>query len=188
MTLILVSGPVVEPATVAEVKLDARIDSNDFDSSIATLIQAARETAESLTGRAFITQTWQLVLDAFPVAEIKVGKLPIQSIASITYVDTSGATQTIDPSDYTLDAVTGPGWVLPAAGYSWPATFGAANTVRVTFVTGYGDLAEDVPAGLRSWIRASAAQAIQQQTNPSEVTVKTQFVDRLLDQFRVYGI
>ena len=30
-----------------------------------------RQTAEHLTGRAFVTQTWELRLDAFPAAEIE---------------------------------------------------------------------------------------------------------------------
>jgi len=76
MTLRLITAPSAEPATVDEVKLDARIDGPELDATIELLIKAARQRCEDLTGRALITQTWELVLDEFPVDGIRVGKLP----------------------------------------------------------------------------------------------------------------
>ena len=70
MPLIDVSGPSGEPVTSAEIKASARIDGAEFDSQIAIIIPALRRQAEARIGRRLITQTVELVLDEFPVADI----------------------------------------------------------------------------------------------------------------------
>lgn len=65
-----ITPPAVEPVSIAEAKLDQRIDSSFDDDDVAEMITAAREDAENFCHRAFITQTLQLILDHFPgVAE-----------------------------------------------------------------------------------------------------------------------
>jgi uncharacterized phiE125 gp8 family phage protein len=62
----LIHGPAVEPLSLDEAKLHVRQDSTADDDLITTLIQAAREYCEDFCHRAFVTQTWQLLLDHFP--------------------------------------------------------------------------------------------------------------------------
>jgi hypothetical protein len=38
----------------------------------------------------------------------------------VTYIDTAGATQTVDPADYIVHL--GEGMIEPASGFSWPQT------------------------------------------------------------------
>lgn len=184
MSLRLITAPATEPATVAEVKLDARIDGTALDATITTLISAARKRAEDITGRALITQTWELVLDQFPGNEIQIGKLPIASITSVKYYDTAGILQTMDAADYSLDADTLPGWILPAYGEAWPDTISAANAVIIRFVAGYG-AASDVPAEIRMWIRAQVSAAIQAQSNQTDVSPSLEFINCLLDGYKL---
>jgi hypothetical protein len=66
MSLILVTGPAEEPISLAEAKAHLRVIYDDDDDLISALIAAARHYAESICRRAFVTQTWKLVLDAFP--------------------------------------------------------------------------------------------------------------------------
>jgi hypothetical protein len=66
MTSYLIAGPGEEPVALAEAKAWCRIDSDDEDALVATLIAAARLHVEALTGRALVTQTWRLVLDHPP--------------------------------------------------------------------------------------------------------------------------
>ena len=58
----LVSGPEIEPVTLAEAKRHLReyddVTTNDAD--ITALIQGAREWVEQYTARALIDQTWRL--------------------------------------------------------------------------------------------------------------------------------
>ncbi len=183
MTLRLITAPTIEPATVAEVKLDAKIDGIELDAPIAIYIAGARKNAESITGRALLTQTWELVLDEFPEGSISIGMLPIRSITSVKYYDSSGVLQTLAANQYALDADTLPGWVRPAYGVTWPSTYSIENAVIVRFVAGYGDAATDVPAEIRMWIRAiAAAEADKQGCEVSE------FVNGLLDGYKLYWI
>jgi len=71
----LVSPPSIEPVTLAEAKLHLRVESamTDDDALITALITSARMLGEQITRRAFITQSWQTVLDTFPAPGQNVG-------------------------------------------------------------------------------------------------------------------
>lgn len=193
MTLRLITGPAAEPLSLAEAKLHLRVDSSDEDALITACIVAARQQAEHITGRSLVTQTWERVLDGFPAAEIELGVPPVQSIASIVYADATGATQTLSSAAYVLDDVRVPGWVLPAAGTSWPATADGINTVRVRFVAGYGNAAA-VPEGIKAWMRLHVGALYENReaviTAPGVVSsaLAGGFADGLLDPYRVYVI
>jgi uncharacterized phiE125 gp8 family phage protein len=172
------------------------------DPKLRMLIAAARQVAENITGRAFITQTWELVLDQFPSSwsssswhhhhpqssgrEIEIGMLPIQSVTSVKYYDAAAALQTVDEADYALDVDTLPGWLLPAVGFDWPSTLDMAQAVVIRFVAGYGDSGVDVPAEIRMWI---AAQVKAAWDNPDGLAdnryAKLPFLDGLLDAYRL---
>ena len=193
MTLKLISEPGAEPLSLSEAKLHLRVEHSVDDDLITALIKAAREQAEHLTGRALITQTWARVLDAFPAAEIELGMPPVQSIASITYVDAAGDTQTLDADDYSLDTTTPPGWVLPSATLStWPSTLDTANAVTVTFVAGYGATGASVPEAIRTWMKLQLGTMYKHRESivagVSVTELPGAFTDRLLDRYRLWGV
>ena len=68
MALILISPPAVEPVTISELKNFLKVDPGDDtqDDVLATLAMAARSWCEGFTGRRFVQQTWQLLMDFFP--------------------------------------------------------------------------------------------------------------------------
>ena len=74
--------------------------------------------------------------DEFPAAGIQLPQGPVTGITSITYVDANGATQTLGSSAYSLDDYSTPQWLLPAVDTDWPATYAAANAVKVRYVAG----------------------------------------------------
>ena len=73
MPSVLVTGPSVEPISLAEAKLHLRVDITDDDTLITGLIISARQRAETITRRSLCTQTWKLVLDQFPAPGQNVG-------------------------------------------------------------------------------------------------------------------
>lgn len=129
----LVSPPTVEPVTVAEAKLFARIDTTADDAIVNELIGAARKRCEEWRGRAFLTQTWQLFLDTFPHLDqgifrdpaftpigaqyrsgyassygwhqppILLPRAPVLSVTSVVYTPFGGVPTTLDPSKYVVD-------------------------------------------------------------------------------------
>jgi len=188
MALIRIAAPASEPLTLAEAKLHCRVDGNDDDALITALIVAAREQAEHETGRALITQTWELVHDQFPEACV-LRKAPIQSVTSVKYLDdATGAQQTLDPADYLLDKDSEPGYVVPAYGKAWPATWPVPNAVRVRYVCGYG-LAAAVPVAIKQWmLLAIGTMYAQRETFVTGQigSIPDRFWAGLLDPYRLY--
>ena len=188
MSLDLITGPSVEPVSLADAKVQCRVEHDAEDTLIGALIVAARRMAEHQTQRALITQTWELTLNAFPDAEIRLDKPKVLSIVSVKYLDAAGVLQTLDPAAYALDATTKPGFVIPVS--SWPSTYAGANAVRVRFTAGYGPGASDVPADVVAWIQMQIATLYRNReafaVGYSVTDLPNRFVDGLLDAERVY--
>jgi len=204
MPLQLVIPPAGEPVTLLEAKQHLRVDVDDDDALIGSLIAAARQAAETITGRQLMTARWKLVLDAFPGATfahagtgatfslpahaVLLAKCPVQSVISIEYLDMNGTLQTMHAEDYVLDAACEPARLSPAFGKSWPPTLPQIGAITVTFDAGYG-LASAVPEGIKSWIKLRVGSLYGHR---EEVSVLTRgridplpFVDGLLDGYRV---
>lgn len=193
---ILVSPPAVEPLTLADVRLHLRIDPDNTseDALLSQLIRAARRQAEQELGRRLVTQTWDMLLDAFPAGDeaIKLhpGLCKAQSIALIQYLDPLGATQTMPSAQYALDANELPGYVFTTGTNTWPTSVAdSANCVRVRVVCGYGNAA-DVPDNVVAWIKlqigALWANREAFATGVSVSELPARFTAALLDSERVY--
>jgi uncharacterized phiE125 gp8 family phage protein len=147
-SLRLITPPASLPVTLAAAKAWLRVDHADDDDAIAALLGAAVNLLDGrngILGRALEAQTWELVLDRFPVAEIRLPLGPVASVTSVAFTDPEGAEDTVSAEDFELDNVSGfEGWVVPRAGFSWPATMETINAVRVRFVAGTG-----TPEGVR---------------------------------------
>lgn len=189
MPLIDITAPAAEPVLAADVKAAARIDSGNtaFDATLTLLIPAMRRLAEARLGRRLITQTVELVLDAFPSVEIDLQLPDVQAITSVKYLDAeAGVETTLASTAYALDADSTPAWLLPAADTEWPDTYDSANAVRIRYTVGYGDAGSDVPADIRLWIIAHCVQALQAPAGVSAgAPAPLPYVDGLLDAYRV---
>ena len=187
MSLIIITQPSVEPVTLAEAKLHCKVDFVDDDALINSLITATRQQAEHITGRAFCTQTLELVLDDFPDA-FRLLMPPAASVTSLKYIDTNGVEQTMAASAYSLDKDSEPGWVSPAFDTEWPETRPVPNAVRVRYVAGYG-VASFVPAGIKSWMLMAIGTLYAQRegiiTGTIMASVPRGFFGALLDPYDI---
>jgi uncharacterized phiE125 gp8 family phage protein len=153
MLLRLITPPAAEPLSLAELKADLRVDHSDHDASLTRFLAEARSWVERRTQRAFLTQTWEAVLDVFPRYEIELPLLPVQSITSVKYDDVDDVEQTLVlDTDYRFAN----GRVYPVE--AWPSTFAqGSNTVRIRFVAGYATAAE-IPRPLISAVRLKVTE------------------------------
>lgn len=159
MGLRQITAPATMPVTREEMKAHLRVDVDDDNDMIDAMTEAAVDYCDGPTGflgRALIDQTWELVLDEFPDDEIKIPMPPLIEVVSIKYDDGDGTEQTMSTSDYTVDNVSEPGWVLPVSG-TWPTTFDGVNAVRIQFRCGYVDsgspVSENVPGAIKAAIK-----------------------------------
>lgn len=149
--------PVVEPVSLADAKGHCRVDSNDDDSYIASLITAAREWVESYMDEALVHQQLVMRLDGFPV-EIELPRPPMASAqaytaVSVTYtLDETGATTTLPSSQYRVDRDSTPGVIRTNYGGAWPGHIMDYNSISVTWWAGRGDSGASVPQGVRNAI------------------------------------
>lgn len=192
MALKLITAAAALPVSLADAKNHLKIDGNTEDAWVQGAIRAACEASEHETGRRWITQTWEVIYDAFPDSAIELGLSPAQSVVSVKYLDQAGQEQTVAPEAYVLDAdhALGVGFVLPAAGYGWPATADSANAVRVRFTVGYGADATTVPFAAQQWMLMHIGTAYKLResvvTGVSVAEVPNRYHDALLDSLRVY--
>jgi hypothetical protein len=150
---------------------DAMIDSPAEDNpdyaEVEEQISAAREQIERLTNHCFLPQQWRLSLDAFPTFitsndwvvrgpfiagpltadAIELLRLPVGSVDSVKYIDTFGAEQTFDPSNYDVKGNR----IVLKAGKSWPVAIKNPDSVWIDYTAGYdpdGSPAVSIPARL----------------------------------------
>jgi uncharacterized phiE125 gp8 family phage protein len=188
--LVQTSPPAVEPVTLAEARLFCRVDGTGEDALLASLIAAARQDAETQLQRSLITQGWRLVLDAFPARAIELDRGTVLSVTSITYADMSGATQTMAPADYATDLSGCPGRITPAYGKTWPAALPQIAAVNIDYTAGFGPAAEDVPEGIKRWIkmRVATIYANREEVDATGSSIRHFYVAGLLDPWRVVRI
>lgn len=179
--------PVVEPITLAEALHHLKEDPDPTnDAYVSSLISAARRACEERIERTLISTPWRLTMDAFPAA-IELRQPPILAVQSIEYTDQDGAMQTLSPADYTVDAVSEPGYIVPAYGKAWPATRSEVNAVRVNYTAGYGEVQTSVPEPLKAWILLAVGDMYaNREASSDRPVVGHGFADRLLELFRVY--
>lgn len=187
----LITAPTTEPLTLAEAKAHMRVDISDDDTLITSLLAAARQYAEQLTARSFITQQWRFVFDSFyesDTSTIYLEKGPISAIDSITYVDMAGTTQTMASTDYVAD-LSGPlVRITPRFGKVWPIALPQIGSAAVNFTAGYGAAAA-VPEGLKSWIKLRLGALYENReealTGARIIVAELPYMDSLLDAYTI---
>ncbi|MBK5203857.1 MAG: phage head-tail connector protein [Polaromonas sp.] len=188
MALKLITAATVLAVDLVSAKAHLRVDVSDDDTLITAMITAATEAAEQMTGRALMAQTWELTLDAFPSA-LELTRVPVQSITSVTYADSTGASTVLAAPLYALDNADefGFAYVVPVYAGVWPETRDEINAIKVRYVAGYADAAS-VPESIKSWIKLQVGAMYENRESEAVGQVqKMGFVDALLARYKVYA-
>lgn len=136
----------VEPFTTAEAKLILRVDTSADDAVIDRIVKSARQKVEADTGRALITQSWTMTLDAPPAGRNPI-LLPIAPVASITSIKsyaTDDTESTVSSSVYRLDSDSVPARIVLKDNQTWPSSVRPENALQVIFAAGYGAAGSNV--------------------------------------------
>ena len=171
-TTVRTTSPSSLAVSVAEAKKHLRIADADIeqDDYILQLVESAIEKVQRDTGKQLITCTFrQDGCDFDTTGTIQYG--PMRSVLEVTYIDSDGVTQTLDPSVYSVDL----GRQIVKLQYcqDWPDTAIYDSAVSVTYSAGYGDDSGCVPRLIKSavlvlvgqWFFDPAADLYASQTN-----------------------
>jgi uncharacterized phiE125 gp8 family phage protein len=144
-----------EPVTTAYAKSHLRVDITDDDTLIGNLVTAAREWCEQYCNRSFVQHSYRADLPYF-CEPITLPWGPVQSITHIKYYDTSSPStlQTLSSNVYALSYDT----IYRNAGESWESVYPRADTVQITYVTGWKDTAS--PQGVGPSLSGAVKSAI----------------------------
>lgn len=183
--LTLVTGPALEPVSVATLKMHSRVSVTVDDGMLAGYIAAARAYCESYTNRAFLLQTWRLALKSWPGRDygsasamssieqlyrgnfIAIPRPPLIAISAFTYTDTSGNIFSMTqgygntvgnylPPDLNFEPAR---LYLPYSGV-WPVTILLpGSAIQITYTAGYpsfsGTVNVDPTGKIITWVSGS---------------------------------
>lgn len=179
MRLALVTGPVTEPVTLAEVKANSRIDGTDLDTHLSLLISVARRVAEQKTDRSYGSQTWCLFLTSWPV-RVKLPRPPVVTIAQVEY-DAPGGAMTLSSSFYTIEADD----IRPVLRFIGDMPeLAEYGQIKITYTAG-GTAPPEIKFGIMAMVEAAL-------DNPSAAqegsVTSVEFVERMFDRDQVPGL
>lgn len=190
MSYKLVTAATADPVSLAEMKTHLKVDLDTADENayISALITAATEHCQAVTGRQFVTATYDYYLPEFSDV-IEIPLPPLQSVTSVKYYDSTDEQLTLDSAFYEVITEDNIGKVVLNYGYSYPATYHRTHPVVIRFVAGYG-AATAVPERVKQAIKFLVAQWYDHRANVTEVNVKELpfVVKALLAPLRVWGI
>ncbi|KQZ01664.1 hypothetical protein ASD45_12970 [Pseudolabrys sp. Root1462] len=188
MSSILLTAPAVEPLSLAEAKAFLRVEHNDDDDVIGSLIASARIHVEAQTRRALITQGWRLTRDAWPAAgRLNVVPAPLKALTAVRVYDGGGNAASLDLQSFVVDtagsAIAFAPWAVAQPGRS-------VAGIELDITAGYGDAAGDVPEALRQAVRLLVAHWYENRglATPGAVTVLPATVAALIAPYRMLSL
>ncbi len=152
MFSLLVQGPAQEPVTLAEIRDDLKVGT-DEDLLIASLITSARMIIEANAGVRLITQTWDVMFDQWPDINhgLKIPHWPVQQIDGVYLL--GGTKYTVDASLYDTEITSRCPQILFKEGQTLPPIKRKTLGILVSLTAGFGDSPSDVPEPLKQAIR-----------------------------------
>jgi len=187
MAAILLTPPETEPLSLSDAKAYLRVETDDDDVVIASLIAAARSHIEAMSGCAMLTQTWRLVHDGWPAdGRMKLKLAPLRAVTAARVYDEAGVAHAVDPENFVLDAARG---IVAMRAVSLPGRATAGIEIDVT--VGFGAAGSDVPPALMQALRMLLAHWYDNRgliTIGSSVAVMPPSVNALIASHRVLSL
>lgn len=171
--------PALLAVTVDEMKEFLRIDGSDDNNLLELFIKSAIDAGEQYCRCSFITQTLELTMDGFVTdsdeamarlgsgvfnvprssfvfgtGEIDLPSGPVQSVTSVKTFNVENMETTFSDDNYIVEVDR----IVLNQNSMWPTNLRERAAVKVVFVAGYGDNANDIPPAIRQAIRSHVGQ------------------------------
>jgi uncharacterized phiE125 gp8 family phage protein len=187
----LIAPPLIEPISLAELKLHLYVDDTDHDSMLESILITAREHVENITGRYLLTQTQQYCLSGWPDKDyIKLPGGNLQSVSSIKWKDTDGTSTTLTlTTDYLVERNgAGIGRIVLPYGVSWPSgSLYPSNPITIEYVCGWTTAAL-VPYAIKAAIKLICADLYEMRGEPTigQIVVENKAAKVLLASYKLW--
>lgn len=141
---------------LAHLKIEAGEENVAYQGSVQGYFEAALSRVEAMSGRLILKRTLKFTTDGFSDA-ITLPASPVASVSTVTYWDGLNVQRTLSGAAYSLLDKNESPRLVPAYGGIWPDTRVFPESVSVTFIAGYGERYEEIPAPLRMAVIQTAA-------------------------------
>lgn len=137
------AAPAAEPVTLAEAKVQCRIDVDDAENAapLAGYVAAARRHIEETRGLRLVEQTVKLRAWGLDESCFRLPLAPISAITGVTYLDAAGDEQALDAALYVTALYGLSPTVALKVGKAWPGHLCQLGAVTFTCTAGYAALA-----------------------------------------------
>lgn len=134
----LITGPTTEPISLAEMKQHLRVDFDDDNDYIESLITVSRAYFEQETGHLLGTQTWRVDVLSWSQFPVVIPYGPLQAISSVTYTDTDDNVAELNAAMRYSQRLAWGAWVvhLTSAFVAPSVTYREYNAVSVNVTLG----------------------------------------------------
>jgi uncharacterized phiE125 gp8 family phage protein len=129
------------------VKAHLKLDHDDEDDLLTSLIATARDHLEPMAGLALIRRPMRLFVDLWPLTgPVEIAMGPVSSIEAVRLFDADGAETFADLDGHRLDGVSRPArlWLRRR-----PEPGVMTNGVEVDVTAGFGETGADIPDSLK---------------------------------------
>lgn len=169
--------------TLTQLKAHLRITDTNEDVALQIYLDSALDVVEVETGRKMSQAAGRLAyFDCFGDMELIGDNV---TIATVEYVDTDGATQTLASSVYDLKEHKARPYITLGYDESWPDTREEDAAITVTYQSGY--TASTMPSSLKSAILLQGGTFYE--FREDETIAKTNMreaISRLTKRYRIY--
>ena len=138
----------VDVISLAQAKLYLRVDYDDDDTLISSLIKSAVYSAEKFMNRDILTTVWENYRDTVNLQDMTLRRGGFISLSQFQYLS-DGSYVTIDADDYQVASKGIFGKIYTA---SVPSHDEHPEAIRIEFTTGFATVPEDIKTGLLSHI------------------------------------
>lgn len=178
----LVTAPTEAAVSLVEAKRQTRVDYDDDDDYIQSLVDTAIaliDGADGVLGRALVTQTWDYVLDAFPrrclgdmrrYLPIAIPLAPTITVDTVAYTAQDGTDTSIADFRTFNAASSQPAYIVPAMDGAWPVSRCEPEAVRIRFTGGFGNAAK-VPANIKHALLLMVAHWYENREDSATMTL-----------------
>ena len=150
MSLVMTSGPPLEPVSLAEAKAHLRVDGTAEDALIQSLVITSRLHIEAALGLALITQGWSYCLDRWPKSgRIQLPIRPVSTVSQIRIWNAEGGSENLSPQHFLLDGHGVPPRLVATESSVLREPGRVLNGIEIVFTAGFGSTPEAVPATIR---------------------------------------
>lgn len=180
----LITAPAKEPVSVEWLLSHLRFDIGDEDTLVDGFIKASRSHYEKVTDVSFISQTHEESMHQWWEDCHELYWWPLQTIVSVSY-HKEGETEYTNITDrFEIDTYNDPGLLRLKKGQDFPSDIkDAFNSIKIQYVSGFGDDEEDVPEAIRHAIRLRASSFFKNRTD-FEINQMLSAADALIQPFK----